>query len=141
MNATTRSAVRSDGERPRAILGHQARLPQRPPAQRRRGQAGRAQERAHPLVERLLQRHLQVICRGPDYSGGQSGSDQGSKTWPVPVHPAPLLALIEYLELTPHRRDWKAHLFQPVRANVCTTRLDDRRERRRDDSPTFRVSY
>ena len=125
---------------------------------------------------------------------------KGSKTRPVPVHPAALSALDEYLELAEHRRDRKAPLFQPTQArwagqpltgdgiyklvrkyaslagitmerivhalrataatnaleheadiarvqdwlghaNVSTTRLYDRRARRPEDSPTFRVSY
>ena len=125
---------------------------------------------------------------------------KGSKTRPVPVHPAALSALGDYLELAPHRRDRNAPLFQPTQArwagrpltgdgiyklvrkyasaaaitmerivhalrataatnalehdadiarvqdwlghaNVSTTRLYDRRTRRPEDSPTFRVSY
>ena len=118
----------------------------------------------------------------------------------MPVHPAALSALGDYLELAPHRRDRNAPLFQPTQArwagrpltgdgiyklvrkyasaaaitmerivhalrataatnalehdadiarvqdwlghaNVSTTRLYDRRARRPEDSPTFRVSY
>ena len=125
---------------------------------------------------------------------------KGSKTRPVPVHPAALSALGDYLELAGHRHDRNAPLFQPTRArwagrpltgdgiyklvrkyasaaaipmerivhalrataatnaleheadiarvqdwlghaNVSTTRLYDRRDRRPEDSPTFRVSY
>ena len=125
---------------------------------------------------------------------------KGSKTRPVPVHPAALSALGDYLELAGHRLDRNAPLFQPTQArwagrpltgdgiyklvrkyataaaipmerivhalrataatnaleheadiarvqdwlghaNVSTTRLYDRRDRRPEDSPTFRVSY
>ena len=125
---------------------------------------------------------------------------KGSKTRPVPVHPAALSALGDYLELATHGRDRNAPLFQPTQArwagrpltgdgiyklvrkyaslaaipmerivhalrataatnaleheadiarvqdwlghaNVSTTRLYDRRDRRPEDSPTFRVSY
>ena len=125
---------------------------------------------------------------------------KGSKTRSVPVHPAALSALGDYLELAGHRHDRNAPLFQPTRArwagrpltgdgiykivrkyaaaaavpmerivhalrataatnaleheadiarvqdwlghaNVSTTRLYDRRDRRPEDSPTFRVSY
>ena len=41
---------------------------------------------------------------------------KGSKTRPVPVHPAALSALGDYLELAPHRRDRNAPLFQPTQA-------------------------
>ena len=125
---------------------------------------------------------------------------KGSKTRPVPVHPAALSALGDYLELAEHRRDRNAPLFQPTQArwagrpltgdgiyklvrkyaslaavpmerivhalrataatnalehdadiarvqdwlghaNISTTRLYDRRARRPEDSPTFRVSH
>ena len=125
---------------------------------------------------------------------------KGSKTRSVPVHPAALSALGDYLELAGHHRDRNAPLFQPTQArwagrpltgdgiyklvrkyasvaaipmerivhalrataatnaleheadiarvqdwlghaNVSTTRLYDRRDRRPEDSPTFRVSY
>ncbi len=41
---------------------------------------------------------------------------KGSKTRPVPVHPAALSALCDYLELAPHRRDRNDPLFQPTQA-------------------------
>ena len=41
---------------------------------------------------------------------------KGSKTRPVPVHPAALSALGDYLELAGHRRDRNAPLFQPTQA-------------------------
>ena len=41
---------------------------------------------------------------------------KGSKTRPVPVHPAALSALNEYLELSGHHVDGKAPLFQPTQA-------------------------
>ena len=41
---------------------------------------------------------------------------KGSKTRPVPVHPAALSALGDYLELAGHRRDRTAPLFQPTQA-------------------------
>ena len=125
---------------------------------------------------------------------------KGSKTRPVPVHPAALSALGDYLELAGHRprpertpvpahpgplgrpaahgrrhlqarpevrlgrgRPYGAHRPRPPghaatnaleheadiarvqdwlgHANVSTTRLYDRRARRPEDSPTFRVSY
>ena len=125
---------------------------------------------------------------------------KGAKTRPVPVHPAALSALGDYLELAGHHRDRNAPLFQPTQArwsgraltgdgiykvvrkyasaaaipmerivhalrataatnaleheadiarvqdwlghaNISTTRLYDRRLRRPEDSPTFRVRY
>ena len=41
---------------------------------------------------------------------------KGSKTRPVPVHPAALSALGDYLELAGHHRDRNAPLFQPTQA-------------------------
>ena len=41
---------------------------------------------------------------------------KGSKTRPVPVHPAALSALGDYLELAGHRSDRNAPLFQPTQA-------------------------
>ena len=41
---------------------------------------------------------------------------KGSKTRPVPVHPAALSALGDYLELAGHRHDRNAPLFQPTQA-------------------------
>ena len=44
------------------------------------------------------------------------------KTRPVPVHPAALSALGDYLELAEHRRDRKAPLFQPTQARPAAHR-------------------
>ena len=41
---------------------------------------------------------------------------KGAKTRPVPVHPAALSALGDYLELAEHRHDRNAPLFQPTQA-------------------------
>lgn len=43
---------------------------------------------------------------------------KGSKTRYVPVHPAALSAINDYLDLAGHREDKAGALFQPVRTNV-----------------------
>ena len=42
---------------------------------------------------------------------------KGSKTRYVPIHPAALAAIDEYLELAEHREDRKGPLFRPLRNN------------------------